>query len=389
MKKWILIFMFLTGPVFASNNIMDKATITPVPASDYLYIVDNGTTDGKATISAVMTASESVLEGVLDLQDLQGAVTDAQVPDNITITDNATQTWVASQSYLTEETDPKISTLTNTKWCTTNGTVITCTEDEPAGGHDAVTLSVAADTILSLSTQEVGLDVQTANYVWAGPVSGAAASPTFRALGDDDIPNDITITETDPQVGAVTDNNVCQGDGDSVECDLTIDATGDCAAGTVCGGGHGHSGYESATSNDIDPDRLAGDTVDDNLIDEAIIDADIARDSELPTVPVKWGYAIENPVDTDDVIIGEVATAETYTSIYCKTLVGTVDLDVTIGGADINGTDITCTTTGVLDETLAGDTSGAVGDEVALAITSVASDPTYLIVILNGTQVTQ
>jgi hypothetical protein len=39
--------------------------------------------------------------------------------------------------------------------------------------------------------------------------------------------------------------------------------------------------YETTTSNDIDPDRLNGDASDDNLIDEAIIDSDIARDSEL------------------------------------------------------------------------------------------------------------
>ena len=39
--------------------------------------------------------------------------------------------------------------------------------------------------------------------------------------------------------------------------------------------------FESATSNDFDPDRLLGDTVDDNLIDADIISADIARDSEI------------------------------------------------------------------------------------------------------------
>jgi len=37
----------------------------------------------------------------------------------------------------------------------------------------------------------------TANTVFAGPASGAAAAPAFRALVDDDIPNDITITEAD------------------------------------------------------------------------------------------------------------------------------------------------------------------------------------------------
>ena len=39
--------------------------------------------------------------------------------------------------------------------------------------------------------------------------------------------------------------------------------------------------YELNNSNDIDPDRLAGDATDDNLIDEGIIDSDVARDSEL------------------------------------------------------------------------------------------------------------
>lgn len=56
-------------------------------------------------------------------------------------------------------------------------------------GHDAVTLDANADTLLSLSTQELGLDTQTANYVFSGPASGAAAAPTFRALVADDIPD--------------------------------------------------------------------------------------------------------------------------------------------------------------------------------------------------------
>jgi len=46
------------------------------------------------------------------------------------------------------------------------------------------------------------------------------------AVTDGQVPDDITITESDPQVGAVTDNLVCEGDGDSVECDLTTTGTG-------------------------------------------------------------------------------------------------------------------------------------------------------------------
>jgi len=68
-------------------------------------------------------------------------------------------------------------------------------EDAP-GGHDAVTLAADADTILGLSTQQITLDTQAANTVLAGPESGAAADPTFRALVVDDLPADVlTATE--------------------------------------------------------------------------------------------------------------------------------------------------------------------------------------------------
>jgi len=56
------------------------------------------------------------------------------------------------------------------------------------GGHAAVTLDANADTLLSLSTQALGLDTQTANKLFGGPASGAAAVPTFRDLVNADIP---------------------------------------------------------------------------------------------------------------------------------------------------------------------------------------------------------
>lgn len=55
----------------------------------------------------------------------------------------------------------------------------------------AVTLAADADVLLSLSGQELGLDTQTANRVFAGPASGAAADPTFRALVDADMPAEV------------------------------------------------------------------------------------------------------------------------------------------------------------------------------------------------------
>ncbi len=60
------------------------------------------------------------------------------------------------------------------------------------GAHDAATLDVNAETLLSLTGQEFGLDTQTANKIFGGPASGGVAVPTFRSLVDDDIPDDIT-----------------------------------------------------------------------------------------------------------------------------------------------------------------------------------------------------
>lgn len=63
--------------------------------------------------------------------------------------------------------------------------------------HAAVTLSSdAGSNLLSLSTQEIGIDNQNANVLFAGPASGAAAAPAFRAA----VPLDLA---TDPDEGEI------------------------------------------------------------------------------------------------------------------------------------------------------------------------------------------
>lgn len=84
--------------------------------------------------------------------------------------------------------------------------------------HDPVTLDANADAVLSLSTQEVGLDVQGANEVFAGPASGVAAVPTFRPLTSDDLPShshtEIDITDLDhTDVNAIHDDDFSATEG--------------------------------------------------------------------------------------------------------------------------------------------------------------------------------
>jgi len=74
-----------------------------------------------------------------------------------------------------------------------------------AASHAAVTLSVAAEVLLGLATQEIGLDTQAANLIFAGPTTGAVAAPTFRSLVLADIPAEIATWEgVIDMIGAVT-----------------------------------------------------------------------------------------------------------------------------------------------------------------------------------------
>ncbi len=56
--------------------------------------------------------------------------------------------------------------------------------------------------------------------------------------------------------GTLTSSNVCQYDGTGIDCDLPVDASGACAAGAVCTGGHTHVGvnetYGSGWNADTD-----------------------------------------------------------------------------------------------------------------------------------------
>lgn len=54
--------------------------------------------------------------------------------------------------------------------------------------HAPVTLDANSVQVNSLTAQELGLQVQAHNFAWIGPVSGAPAVPTFRALDPADMP---------------------------------------------------------------------------------------------------------------------------------------------------------------------------------------------------------
>lgn len=65
--------------------------------------------------------------------------------------------------------------------------------------------SVAGSPIAGAGTLALTFQTQAANAVWAGATSGGAATPTFRALVDADVPNTITIAGTNNVTWASVD----------------------------------------------------------------------------------------------------------------------------------------------------------------------------------------
>ena len=71
---------------------------------------------------------------------------------------------------------------TNSSWDST-GTVTSVSATVPTS-----ILSISGGPVSTSGTLAIDLVTQTANYVWAGPTTGAAANPTFRALVAADLP---------------------------------------------------------------------------------------------------------------------------------------------------------------------------------------------------------
>ena len=77
-----------------------------------------------------------------------------------------------------------------------------------AGAHAAVTLAASAGVLLGLSTQELSLDTQAANLIFAGPASGAAAAPTFRAMVAADLGTTLSPTFAGLDITGLTDGYI-------------------------------------------------------------------------------------------------------------------------------------------------------------------------------------
>lgn len=84
-------------------------------------------------------------------------------------------------------------------------------------------LSVSGSPVTTTGTLALTLATQTANFVWAGPTSGAATAPTFRAMVNGDLPLTGVTAGTYPKVTVNTAGVVTAA---ASQITLTTDVTG-------------------------------------------------------------------------------------------------------------------------------------------------------------------
>lgn len=176
-----------TSTITASNisgttsgtNTGDQTTITGNAGTATALAANGGNCSGNEF--AVGVNASGVGECVQPaFSNLTGSATDAQIPDNITIT----------------ETDPQVGTLTNTKWCTTDGTDIDCTSDAPSGSGAPTTVDYLVGTADAGLSAEIVVGTSP-----GGELGNTWASPTI----DDNVAvSSWDLTAPDIQAGSAS-----------------------------------------------------------------------------------------------------------------------------------------------------------------------------------------
>ncbi len=189
-----------------------------------------------------------------------------------------------------------------------------------SASHAAITLDTNADTLLSLSTQALGLDTQVANKVLSGPVTGIPAVPTFRTLVTGDIP-DLSGTYT-PIAHKTTE--------DAINGLVKVNGAGSYSAVTDSSTAWNSAASASHTQN---TDTHMG-----------TVDQDIAMGTHKLTglsVPVNPGDSIRATASITEATLGSTISA----SHAAATVTDTNSINMSIGGQAISGDLVTQNTT--------------------------------------------
>ncbi len=211
---------------YGQMGFVDPATFAAALTSDQNYVTDaqitllgntSGTNTGDQTSASSLTVTATGFDGNLattdnTVQEIAQKFDDFAAGGGYTNLTSFIAQTANSVFYSDANGDVKEVALgANGTYFRSNGDGAAPTFDTPSGAaHDAITLGTDADILLGLSTQQVTLDSQTANYIFAAP-NGSAGDPTFRALVDADIPDTITASNYLTTGGTAANSSQLEG----------------------------------------------------------------------------------------------------------------------------------------------------------------------------------
>lgn len=402
--------------------------------------LSNFTNDAGFVTSANDTVSGSELDGVFSTNGLlkrTGGDTYTTVTDNSSDWDTAfgwgdhrTQGYLTSSPFgasigPTELRSTDFGDFTcNGTSCSLDATYLTGNEtitlsgDVTGSGATAITTALAAGSVsdneidyTTVTLNDLTFDVGSVSKTEFGYLNGVSSAIQTQLNSKFDALSDFTGTLTDGRIctydssgGEIDCNTVAGGSGDNVSVDggAVVDpdfvSTGDIdfvnTSNTITG--DINTGAVQDAEIDYSAVTLADFTNDAGFLTTVDISADtnltagrsltltgdsVAADAELYTDSV--AIYIEDPTDTDDIASwfeNDFGKTLTITEISCESD-QTVNFDVQVDDgtpADVNGTDIACTSSGVDDTSFAGDTTIADNDTLDLAIASVSGSPTWV-----------
>ena len=203
----------LTGDVTASGPGSSAATLATVNANVGSFPLGTLTVNAKGLVTAASAASTTG-SGSVVLATSPTLVTPALGTPSALVLTNATG---LPGSSVVGNISGNAANVTGTVAAANGGTGLTSSgasgnvltsngttwvSSAPATSGTVTSVSLAAPSIFTVSgspitssgTLTLGLATETANTVWAGPTTGAAATPTFRSLVSADIPNNAANT---------------------------------------------------------------------------------------------------------------------------------------------------------------------------------------------------
>ena len=161
---------------------------------------------------------------------------------------------------------------------------------ESTSVHAALTIGTDVDAVFGLSAQYLTLDTQTANYLWAGPTSGAAAKPTFRPLA----PLDLATSGDDGDILTVAGGMMTWAAGGAVHAAVTLGAD----AGAVLGLTGQQIDLDTQAANTVFAGPTSGAAADPTF--RALVRADLPTDYETMNLLIDGGgSAITTGVKAD------------------------------------------------------------------------------------------